>query len=59
MCCNIMEDPGSFIARGGVILKKSKLSFYYRKMQRSFLFPNIYITFEKKDQVFSDFPSKI
>ena len=38
--------------------KTSKLSFYYRKMQRNSLFQNI-CNFLKKDQVLSDFRSQL
>ena len=45
------------IPKSTVSEKTSKLSFYYRKMQQTFLFQNIY-NLLKKDQILTDFSSQ-
>ena len=49
--CDNLRPP---LQKSTISEKTSKLSLYYRKMQQSLLFQNIY-NFLKKDQILTDF----
>ena len=49
-----LSPPPPPVPKSTISEKTSKLSLYYRKMQQSLLFQNIY-NFLKRDQVLTDF----